>query len=392
MKKILFISKTVLSIALIVTVVSVAHAWTAPTTNPTGGNVPAPVNTGSVAQTKNSDLGLVGNLMAFRGFFSQYVNAPKARFGCLLFSCGSTSFTSSNIFEAGAYDNGVAFDKGLIVHADGGVQITSGNPGAGKVLTSDATGNASWGNGSTDTIDSGGLISYVRRYQPPTGTDTVIAYCQPGSIAIGGGGDCQYGIKISQPYVAGLPNNVHGDTFSGATPAATGWRVSCLSRDNPSTAIRDGGNNSKLGDARAEVVCMKKDAMLALGSNVGNGNGVSGGTTGGTWHYAGTPSSPSASSCGAAYGVSNQDVATLTIPATSPNYSYTLPNDPNSLPANQGMTIQQAQCSTTGSTNYVSGAATLPAGATWANQSTGPAFSTGNGTFGKFFYYTLKRY
>lgn len=226
MKKILFISKTILSIALIATVVSVAHAWTAPTSTPTGGNVPAPVNTGSIAQTKNSDLSLVGNLMAFRGFFSQYINAPKARFGCLLFSCGSASFISPNIFEAGAYNNGVAFDKGLVVHADGGIQITSGNPGAGKVLTSDATGNASWGAGAvaqTQTLD---MYEAVHTENNDSGHVT----CNPGYKVTGGGGNCGNVGGVNEAILVSEP--------TGIGSGQEGWWINCTSSTHRTITTR----------------------------------------------------------------------------------------------------------------------------------------------------------
>jgi hypothetical protein len=72
------------------------QAWTAPTTNPPGGNVAAPLNVSSSAQTKQGRLGLGGV-------------APTA-----------------------------------MLDVNGAVRIRGGNPGAGKILVSDANGVASW--------------------------------------------------------------------------------------------------------------------------------------------------------------------------------------------------------------------------------------------------------
>lgn len=73
------------------------YAWTAPTSAPPKGNVAAPINVGSVAQTKKGAFGVEGNFAVF----------------------GNTVFS-------------------------GKIKIADGTQAAGKVLISDAAGNASW--------------------------------------------------------------------------------------------------------------------------------------------------------------------------------------------------------------------------------------------------------
>ena len=86
----------VVSLGLIVGLsIQFVHAWTAPTGTPPAGNVGGPLTTGSVNQVKSASLGLTGNLVV-----------------------GGQVQTST-------------------------LQVTSG-AGAGNVLTSDATGNATW--------------------------------------------------------------------------------------------------------------------------------------------------------------------------------------------------------------------------------------------------------
>ena len=69
-------ARIVLSIAACVIVVAFAHAWTAPTTAPTGGDVAAPVNTGTVDQTKQANLGLTGGLFAAKDPMEECLDVP----------------------------------------------------------------------------------------------------------------------------------------------------------------------------------------------------------------------------------------------------------------------------------------------------------------------------
>jgi hypothetical protein len=98
--------------------------WTPAPANPPSNNVAAPINVGSGAQTKAGGLNLLGQ--------------------------GLVSGSSTLDVE------GVGFLKGLIVN--GAFQYLDGNQGLGKVLTSNANGNASWVSTSTLGIGVGSGI------------------------------------------------------------------------------------------------------------------------------------------------------------------------------------------------------------------------------------------
>lgn len=112
-------------------------AWKEPASNPPDGNVGAPINVGSVTQVKDGGLGING---AF-------------------------TTVSTTVLAANAGTNvgiGVAvptskLDVSGTVKATG-LQITGGAPGAGKILTSDASGVATWqaaaGGGSVSTAQN----------------------------------------------------------------------------------------------------------------------------------------------------------------------------------------------------------------------------------------------
>ncbi|MDO8241274.1 MAG: hypothetical protein Q7T51_04835 [Candidatus Moranbacteria bacterium] len=98
------IMSTGLTLAFIIFIgLSISNAWVAPSATPPGGNLGAPINTSNIGQTK------IGGL----------------------------------ILNTGGAVNGLTVQSGSTI-LKGALQITSGAPGAGKVLTSDASGNASW--------------------------------------------------------------------------------------------------------------------------------------------------------------------------------------------------------------------------------------------------------
>ncbi|TAK57799.1 hypothetical protein EPO17_00895, partial [Patescibacteria group bacterium] len=88
-----------LALVFAITLSVVNADWTSAPANPPANNAPAPINVGSIDQVKNGGLALNSLLVT------------------------------------------------------GGLRITSGTPGAGKVLTSDAQGNATWqGGGGTGAV------------------------------------------------------------------------------------------------------------------------------------------------------------------------------------------------------------------------------------------------
>ncbi len=91
------IVSTILAIATFVLGANIIYSWTAPTGTPPTADAPTPINVGSNTQIKAGPLGIDGNFLV----------------------TGNTAFT-------------------------GRVRIADGTQGAGKYLTSDKDGNASW--------------------------------------------------------------------------------------------------------------------------------------------------------------------------------------------------------------------------------------------------------
>lgn len=326
MKKIISLSKIVLSIAFIAITVTVAHAWTAPTPVPPNGNVPAPVNTGNVPQTKNANFSVIGNLSAtMSGFFGTLVNSPKARIGCLLVC---NDLNSNGIFTAGLYANGI-FSQGVQVTSTGGtligpingstgngngavvdstgdftvgkrlnwfvqglsvatsngkttitgpLAITSGTPAAGKILTAtDNAGNTAW----SDAPDNGTDLTtaYVVK---STGSPNTDAWCASGDVLLGGGGHCSAGGGDSActngrcPVSSSEPGPGKNSNGSWSIGEFSYWHVDCTGSN---------GNISKTASAYA----------ICIGPNGGGGSGQPS-PSNPTWHNLTAVSNPPADS------------------------------------------------------------------------------------------------
>lgn len=89
---------------------------------------------------------------------------------------GSFTVTGSSTFN-----NGLVV-SGSIGQFNDGIQITSGTPGAGKVLTSDASGNGTWVSPAGGV--SGGTANYHAKFASATSLTTSIAYENTTGIAI----------------------------------------------------------------------------------------------------------------------------------------------------------------------------------------------------------------
>ncbi|MCX6758958.1 MAG: hypothetical protein NT012_00070 [Candidatus Nealsonbacteria bacterium] len=108
-------------------------AWTEPGVAPTGGNVPAPINVGSTAQTKTGSL-------TFPIFYDSDNNAYYV-------NPAGTTVLAGNV--------GIGTTSpGAKLEVAGQIKITGGIPGVGKALISDAAGLASWQT-ITGTLPSG---------------------------------------------------------------------------------------------------------------------------------------------------------------------------------------------------------------------------------------------
>jgi hypothetical protein len=127
------LSKTIaLAVGVLATVFLIGYfvfAWTEPTQPPPGGNVPAPINVGNDTQYKSGALGIGG----------------------LFQTDGETHLAITD------GDVGIGTTApGAKLEVAGQIKITGGSPGTGKVLTSDASGLASW-----QTAPGGGGASFV---------------------------------------------------------------------------------------------------------------------------------------------------------------------------------------------------------------------------------------
>ena len=127
------------------------YGWTEPSVAPPGGNVATPINTGSVEQIKT------GNLT---------VNA-----------LGISASGNALLVPNGNVGIGTASPQTKL-DVSGNIKITDGTQGAGKVLTSDSSGLATW----KDPIPPGTLMGewWV------SGNPLPLCYSDPGcSVAVG---------------------------------------------------------------------------------------------------------------------------------------------------------------------------------------------------------------
>ena len=169
-----------------------SYAWTGPTANPPLNNAPSPVNVSSSSQIKTGALQVngfrnIGNSM-FDGLatFNSSIKIPAgAGAGKVLTSdtSGNASWgnagggiggsgtanyvskwtNSTTLGNSQIFDNGTNVGIGTAnpqakLDIAGSVKIVDGTQGAGKVLTSDASGKTSWGKGYV----SGGLYGYCQ--------------------------------------------------------------------------------------------------------------------------------------------------------------------------------------------------------------------------------------
>lgn len=114
---------------LLATGVSIASSWVGPTAEPPNNNVSAPINVSSTSQTKLGALSV------------------------------------------------------------GGFALVDSTKGAGKVLTSDADGKASWSN-SINKITQTRIVTVTISNSVSTGNSRAVASCNTDEIMTGGGGTC----------------------------------------------------------------------------------------------------------------------------------------------------------------------------------------------------------
>ncbi len=133
--------KTVLGVAMIALVVTVAHAWTAPTGTAPSGNVPVPVNTGATAQTKTGDFSSLGNILALGSVSAskyvaalQFLFSPMAVLGCtngLACILNASNTLGQDVLRAGGFNTSGYLTQGARINKDGNIAL-------GKITTGQA--------------------------------------------------------------------------------------------------------------------------------------------------------------------------------------------------------------------------------------------------------------
>lgn len=311
MNKFVTATKVVLSLALVAAVVTVAHAWTAPTQTAPNGNVPAPVNTGNVFQVKNESFGVSKNLYAALNVFANAVfgnikvSGLHGVFGCDPQVAGCTGYVPTNIFEAGKYTttaSGNIFNNGIKVDANGALYVIDGNQGAGKVLTSDASGKATWaaaaqsGTPTQETLLDAGDVKVYKFSWNNDGATRIhdgYAFCEAGYMAVSGGVDCEsngqtfsayplstegvdrvvHAVQISEPAIDGSTSYPKSSQNGSSLPPPPGYPKAWHGRCGNG---QSGQNQSKL-DMHITVTCVKATTlpvMLATTAGGQTGGGV----------------------------------------------------------------------------------------------------------------------
>jgi len=200
----LYVSFLVLGLSLFFIVNSV-FAWSLPTANPPQGDLPAPLDTSSIEQTKAGNLNLDNNLKV-GGLLrlGLYTSHPTGTNGNLYYNTSDHKFygyqnnewkelgggagfwlaNGNNIYNTNTGNVGIGTTApGAKLEVAGQVKITGGSPGAGRVLTSDASGLATWQT-ITGTLPSGTSGQTLRHNGTSWVADSVI-YNDGTNVGIG---------------------------------------------------------------------------------------------------------------------------------------------------------------------------------------------------------------
>ncbi|MDD5144634.1 MAG: hypothetical protein PHW72_00655 [Candidatus Pacebacteria bacterium] len=185
-----FSPKTIaLSFGVLVILFSISFyvvAWQEPSQEPSEGNVSTPLNVSLTGQTKE------GWLATLKSFFigSQPSEVEKGTEGILRTTGGVILNTggAENALIIGEGNVGIGtIDPGAKLEVGGQVKITGGDPGQGKVLTSDTSGLGSWQAGAF-----GGSSLVIYGYYSVCG-DYHVSPCPSGWTQAGLGSDSGLG-------------------------------------------------------------------------------------------------------------------------------------------------------------------------------------------------------
>ncbi len=176
------------TLATVVLIAFAASAWTEPTGNPPAGNVSTPLNISATSQTKSGALSV-----------------------STLYDTNNTSyFIDPSAAVSGTFAGNVGIgttSPGAKLEVNGQIKIQGGSPGAGKILTSDASGLASWQTAASgdgykvgyrhDELSTNST-SYVKKAQwtaPATGTVQITWWQR---------GNCDVAYEYGRVYVNGV--------------------------------------------------------------------------------------------------------------------------------------------------------------------------------------------
>lgn len=169
-------------------------AWSEPTALPPAGNVEAPINVGAATQYKSGALG-VGGLLA-------------------------------------AYGN---------VEVSGTVKISGGSPAAGKVLTSDAFGLASWQTAMSSGSVPAGAVMYFNLSSCPSGWSKYSNAWGRYIVGIGSGTGLNSVVGISLSNGENRPAGAHTHKLNAAIVSGTSDRGGEMNAPIPATITTDEG-------------------------------------------------------------------------------------------------------------------------------------------------------
>jgi len=110
---------------------------------------------------------------------------------------------------------------GAKLDVNGQIKIQGGSPGAGKILTSDASGLASWQAASGGTLTGSGTANYISKWTGGTSLGNSVIYDNGTNVGIGTAGPGEK-LEVNGNFkVTGNSNTCHLVHFDDIAPAET---------------------------------------------------------------------------------------------------------------------------------------------------------------------------